>query len=106
MLAQDLGTVCILGLGLLAILIRVRYWCTYGRHALVVLSIYVMISAVVRLSIDMGASTVEARHFTGWLAGTLILIQVENVVLAESERRARMKAKIPDNIDELLEQAK
>lgn len=87
-LGQDIGTVAILALCALTILIRARYFCRYGKEAMLVVLLYILTTVPLRITTVHGGLEPEyARVIAGYFAIVCVCVQFSVMVLGEGMLR-------------------
>lgn len=83
-LGQDIGTAAVLLLCALTLIIRARYFCTYGKEALYVTVFYILVGTVLRIASTHELITpLAARSISGYFGIVCLVLQVGNVWLGE-----------------------
>lgn len=91
-IVQDIGTTAILLLVAISIVIRARYFCTYGKEAFGVVIGFVLCVAPFRYAASHDWISADmARMINGYLAVVFAIIQASLVYSAELTHRAKKR---------------
>lgn len=87
-LGQDVGTAAILLLCALTIIIRARYFCRYGKEAILIVLFYVLSTVPLRIATTHLTLEPElARVVSGYFAIVCLCVQASVMVLGEATLR-------------------